>query len=131
MDYFEQLTEQAKEGYESPLKAFIELKKELDRLSKLQDSIKMSAIQEAANEPEQFERFGAKITYLSSAGSRWDFSLLSDWKEKKKELEEIESKHKSAYQAWQRGGVYVDSETGEQIEPAAYKHGNPTIQIKL
>jgi len=90
----------------------------------------MSAIQEAANEPEPFERFGAKINYLSSAGSRWDFSGIHGWQELKRQLEELEAKHKAAYQAWKRGSQYID-ENGEVIAPAAYKEGNPTIQIKV
>jgi hypothetical protein len=130
MDYFEQLIEQAKEGFESPLKSFIELKKEIDRLTKLQDSIKMDAIRESANEPEPFERFGAKITYVSSAGSRWDFSNIHEWEELKKQREDLEAKHKAAYHAWKRGDQYVD-ENGEVIPPAAYKEGSSTVQIRI
>lgn len=130
MDYFEKLTEQTKEGFESPLKAFVELKKEIDRLSKLQEEIKKAAIQEAANEPEPFERFGAKITYMNSAGSRWDFSGIQEWNDLTQQRQDIEAKHKAAYQAWRRGSQYID-ENGEVIAPAAYKEGNPTIQIRI
>ena len=130
MEYFENLTEQAKEGFESPLKAYIELKKEIDRLTKLQDTIKMEAIREAANEPEAFEKFGAKITYVSQAGSRWDFSNITDWKDVKNQLKEIEDKGKAAFQAWKKGSQYID-ENGEVIQPASYKEGNPTIQIRI
>lgn len=131
MEYFKELIEKVKEGYESPLKAFIEIKKEIDNLMALQSQIKQDAIQEAANEPEPFERFGAKVTYMQSAGSRWDFSGIEEWNQLKSKREEIEQKHKAAYHAWKRGAAYVDEETGEQIAPAAYKEGNPTIQIKI
>lgn len=131
MNYFEELTEQAKGGLESPLKAFIELKKEIDRLSKLQSEIKNDAIQEAANEVEPFERFGVKVTYVNAAGSRWDFSGLPNWKELEAQRKDLEAKHKAAYHAWKRGAIYVDEETGEQVDPAAYKEGSSTIQIKI
>lgn len=130
MDKFELIVSQAKEGVESPLKAFIELKAEIERLTKLSDEVKMSAIQEAANEPEPFERFGAKITYVSSAGSRWDFSNIFEWKELERQRKELEDKHKAAYQAWKRGSQYI-YENGEVISPAAYKDGSPTIQIRI
>lgn len=131
MNYFEELTEKAKEGFESPLKAYIELKKEIDRLTKLQESIKMDAIQEAANEPEPFERFGANITYLNSAGSRWDFKGIPEWVELDNQRKELEDKHKKAYQMWKRGGSYIDNETGEVVTPAAYKDGNSAIRISI
>jgi uncharacterized protein Yka (UPF0111/DUF47 family) len=130
MEQYQELTQKAIEGYESPLMVYIELKKAIDLLSKLQESIKMSAIQEAANEVEPFERFGAKVTYVSSAGSRWDFSQIQEWNELKQQREDIESKHKAAYYAWKKGSQYID-ENGEVIPPAAYKEGNPTIQIKI
>jgi len=130
MNYFEKLIEQVNEGMESPLKAYIELKGEIDKLTALQNHIKMAAIQEAANEPEPFERFGAKITYVSSAGSRWDFSNIHEWIELESQKKQLEEKHKAAYQAWKRGSQYID-ENGEVIAPAAYKEGNPTIQIKI
>lgn len=131
MDYFEKLTEQAKEGFESPLKAYIELKKEIDRLSILSDSIKREAIEEAGNEDEtKFEKFGAFITYVNSAGSRWDFSTSDEWKRLKSEMKEVEEKHKAAFQAWKRGSQYID-ENGEVISPASFKEGNPTVQIKI
>ena len=131
MDYFNKITEQALEGLESPLKAFIELKKEIDRLTSLSESIKRQAIAEVGNEDEtKFERFGASITYVQSAGSRWDFSTSEDWKRVKSELSSIEDKHKSAYQAWKRGSTYID-ENGEVISPCGYKEGNPTIQVKI
>lgn len=132
MNSFEELTEKALEGEISPLKAFIDLKKEIDRLSQLQDKVKRMAIEQAGHEDEkQFERFGAKITYVESAGSRWDFSLIPEWKEKAEELKEMEQKHKAAYHAWKRGAIYIDEQTGEQVTPAAYKEGNPTVQIKI
>lgn len=131
MDYFEQLTEQAKEGNESPLKAFIELRKELDRLTALSDQVKRAAIAEAGNmDSKDFEVYGAKIVYVESAGSRWDFSNIFEWKELERQKKELEDKHKSAYQAWKRGSQYID-ENGEVIPPAAYKEGNPTIQVKI
>jgi hypothetical protein len=128
MDYFEQLIEQSKEGFESPLKAYIEISKEMNRLELLQDKIKQSAIQEAANEPEAFERYGAKVNYMAAAGSRWDFSNIEDWKDLKKQREDLEAKHKAAYHAWKRGDQYVD-ESGEVIPPAAYVSGNSTISL--
>lgn len=132
MNSFEELTEKALEGEISPLKAFIDLKKEIERLSQLQDKVKRLAIEEAGQEDnKKFEIFGAIVTYVESAGSRWDFSQIPEWKEKSTELKNIEQKHKAAYQAWKRGAIYVDEETGEQVTPAAYKEGNPTIQVKI
>lgn len=131
MDYFEKLTEQANEGIESPLKAFIELKKEIDRLTALSEQVKRPAIAEAGNmDSKDFIAYGAKIVYVESAGSRWDFSNIFEWKELERQKKEIEDKHKAAYQAWKRGSQYID-ENGELIPPAAYKEGNPTIQVKI
>lgn len=128
---YDELTDKAKEGLESPLKAYIELKKEIDRLSLLQESIKREAITEAnMQDDNQFEMFGAKIRYVESAGSRWDFSGIYDWNRLKEEMKVIEEKHKAAYQAWKRGSQYID-ENGEVIAPAAYKEGNPTISISI
>lgn len=126
-----ELTEKAKEGLESPLLAYIELKKAIDQLSELQESIKKEAISEANKQDEnQFEMFGAKIRYVESAGSRWDFSGISDWNELKDQIKNVEEKHKAAYNAWKRGSQYID-ENGEVIAPAAYKEGNPTISISI
>lgn len=130
MDYFEKLTAEAIEGNESPLKAYIEIKKEISRLELLMEKIKRSAIAEAGNmDSKNFNVFGASITYVESAGSKWDFSNIFEWKELKKQMDDLEAKHKTAYQAWKRGSQYID-ENGEVISPAAYKEGSPTIQVK-
>ena len=128
---YDELTDKAKDGLESPLKAYIELKKEIDRLTLLQETIKRDAITEANKQDDnQFEMFGAKIRYVESAGSRWDFSGIDDWNRLKDEMKLVEEKHKAAYQAWKRGSQYID-ENGEVIAPAAYKEGNPTISISI
>jgi len=126
-----ELTEQAKEGLESPLRVYIELKKVIDELTTLQESIKREAITEANLQDEnQFEFHGAKVRYVESAGSRWDFSMIEEWSATKDQLKVIEDKHKAAYQVWKRGSQYID-ENGEVIAPAAYKEGNPTISISI
>ena len=126
-----ELTELANEGLESPLKAYFELKKAIDILTELQETVKRAAITEANKQDEnQFEMFGAKIRYVESSGSRWDFSGINDWNELKESMKTIEEKHKAAYHAWKRGSQYID-ENGEVISPAAYKEGNPTISISI
>jgi len=126
-----ELTNKAKEGLESPLRAYIELKKAIDQLSELQESIKREAITEANLQDENnFEFHGAKIRYVESAGSRWDFSMIQEWKDIESQKKAIEEKHKAAYHAWKRGSQYID-ENGEVISPAAYKEGNPTISIYI
>lgn len=121
----------ALENEEGYVQVFADFKRLIDWLTEQQAEIKDLAILEASKHPEkQFNVFGAKIQYREGAG-RWDFKNLPDWNDKKKELETIEDKHKAAYQAWQRGGMYVDEETGEQIQPAAYIAGSPTISVTL
>lgn len=126
----EELTTQAEEGYISGLDVYVELKKAIDHLSALQDRVKPIAIEEASKEDEkQFEKNGASIQYRDGAG-RWDFKGLDDWTAKKGELSEIESRHKAAYQQWQRGLQMVD-ENGEVVAPAAFTPGAATISVSF
>lgn len=126
-----QLAQDANDGNESALLAYIEIKRAADELAALQESVKQAAINEASREDEKsFEKHGAKIQYREGSG-RWKFDHLQDWSQAYDAMKEIEDRHKAAYQVWKRGGTYVDPETGEAVEPAGYIDGAPTISVSI
>lgn len=124
----ENLTIEALEGVESPLEAFVEIKKAIDLLTELQNAVKQEALNEASKENETtFENYGAKITYKEGRRT-WDFKGIDSWKEADKKRKEIEELHKSAYNNYQKGKTTID-ENGEVVKPAICKFSSPSISV--
>ena len=128
IEELEKLTNEALEGFESPLEAYVELKKAIDHLTGLQDSVKQDALNEASKENDPtFKKFGASITYKE--GRRiWDFKKIDSWKEADKRRKEIEELHKSAYNNYQKGKTTID-ENGEVVQPAICEFSSPSISV--
>lgn len=60
----------------------------------------------------------------------YDFSKITEIQEKKKELKNIESKYKLAFDAFQKGNRMIDDETGEVLDLPTLSLGKSSIILK-
>jgi len=107
---------------------------ELNQIEKVlkaaKDEVKELALIEADNYSEKtFEHKGFIIE--RRAGRKiYDFNNIASYQIKKKELKDIEAKAKAAYDSYSKGGIFIDEETGEQIEPPVVKYTSDVLVIK-
>ncbi len=117
------------EGVESPFVA-LALLKELD--VELKEAIKFTtkvAVEEAQHYDKTF--VDGEHTFTKVNGRRvFNFKEIPDWVEQKKTLSEIETKHKQAFNQYEKGLRMVD-ENGEIVQPALCTFTNDTISVKL
>ena len=123
------IAEDVQNGSIDPLKAYLDLKSIESELKNAFAIVQDLAINEAQKYPKTFQFHGYEVQNKSGAG-RWDFKHISDWNNKKRELDEVEEKHKLAFKMAEKGDTYI-TEGGEVIEPAFYIPGKDTIAVKL
>lgn len=97
------------------LRAYAELKKYEGLISDAKRQLEPLAMDEAYNFGEKsFEHHGYKFEIRNGA-TRYNFKNISIWKDKQKELKEIEKNAKQAYLAIQSGNMIATGD-GEEIE---------------
>ena len=124
-----QLAQDVFDGKEDPIKAYGIAKTYLDNAKEALEAIYEAAINEAHKYPENtFQHEGFQIT-KKEGSKRFDFKHLTEWKEAKANLTEVEKKFKAAYNAYQTNLTSVTDE-GEVIELPKMVVGKDSLSIK-
>lgn len=122
---YEKLAEQAINGDIDALEAYIKLSNAKKELEQLMKSVLDSAIYEFdMHEEKTIIHKGFEIRKTQSA--RYDYSQVTAWNDRKKELSKIEDYAKLAL----KNGENLILETGEIIEPAIKKYSDFGLAIK-
>lgn len=123
----EQLLNQVRDGELSPLDAYIELKTIIEMAENGLNEIKEGALIEAEKfKGQQYKGFTIDVR---SAGGRYTYDHLAEWKQLKDKIKEIEKMAQAAFKN-RNQGFFLNEHTGEVYEPAAYKEGTTTIYFK-
>ena len=126
---YTQLVQDVQDGNEDPLKAYVELMKLQKSIEEAIKYIKDEAINAASNYgKEKFEKYGYEIKY-NQGRKIWDFKNIRQWNEYKQKLAEVEEFGKLAYSAYEKGGQFVDPDTGEIIPVPIVTHSNDYITV--
>lgn len=106
-----QEAERAKEGFTDPVKLYYRLKKGADQLSEIIEDLKNDVIIKVGSQPVEID--GHEISIGSTR--RASFKHCLAWKNAHSEQKRIEEIMKTLTVP------VIDSETGEEIEPAEFK----------
>ena len=79
-------------------------------------------------EDKTFDLNGRTFT-VKNGRTIWDFKHIQEWADKKRELEELESKYKESYSAFKRGDNIVN-EDGEVLERPKVSFAKNSITVK-
>jgi len=125
---FKQAAKEVLDGKVDPLEVYAQLKqmkKDLDESLKV---IEEEAREEALKYGEKhFEHKGFKIE-VRGGSTRYNFSNIQAWKQKKDELKSIEEKYKQAYKSYEKGITSLDED--EVLELPEAKTSRESIVIK-
>ena len=127
------LQQQAEDGEIAPLKAYLQLRKDID------DRMKSLEILKDLSTTEFYQVYGGKdvtiygATVTKHQGGRYDYKHIPRWVAAKSKLDAIEDEAQQAYKAAtdKMGGQMMDEETGEIIEPAVYKANKESFAVKF
>ena len=112
------------DGEISPLEVKIELKQLKDFIAKAEAEIEGAVLEEAKKYNKEVYH-GYSVEVRSGAG-RWDFSGITEWKQGKEKLTQIEEAAKQAAKAYEKG-IRSVGDGGELITPAIYTPGKETV----
>jgi hypothetical protein len=116
------------DGFESPLKAYIELKN-LEALCKeLKDQIQPDALHEADAFKGQVYH-GYQID-VREVGGRYTYDHIDEISRLKERLKDLEKSAQLSYKMSANGSIMMNEQTGEITSPAHYKGGSTAIILK-
>jgi hypothetical protein len=116
------------DGFESPLKAYIELKN-LEALCKeLKDQIQPDALHEADAFKGQIYH-GYQID-VREVGGRYTYDHIDEISRLKERLKDLEKSAQLSYKMSANGSIMMNEQTGEITSPAHYKGGSTAIILK-
>jgi hypothetical protein len=116
------------DGFESPLKAYIELKN-LEALCKeLKDQIQPDALHEADAFKGQIYH-GYQID-VREVGGRYTYDHIDEISRLKERLKDLEKSAQLSYKMSANGAIMMNEQTGEVTSPAHYKGGSTAIILK-
>jgi len=116
------------DGFESPLKAYIELKN-LEALCKeLKDQIQPDALKEADAFKGQVYH-GYQID-VREVGGRYTYDHIDEISRLKERLKDLEKSAQLSYKMSANGSIMMNEQTGEVTSPAHYKGGSTAIILK-
>jgi hypothetical protein len=116
------------DGFESPLKAYIELKN-LEALCKeLKDQIQPDALHEADAFKGQIYH-GYQID-VREVGGRYTYEHIDEISRLKERLKDLEKSAQLSYKMSANGSIMMNEQTGEVASPAHYKGGSTAIILK-
>lgn len=125
---FKQAAQEVLDGNADPLEVYANLKqmkKDLDESLKV---IEEEAREEALKYGEKnFDHKGFKVE-IRAGSTRYNFSNIKAWADKKKELKELEEKYKQAYKSFEKGITSLDED--EILELPEAKSSKESIIIK-
>lgn len=128
MNDYSNAVQEVHNGNADPIEVYAQLKSEIDYLQKMKDEIESYALKEIDKFDKKFQYKGFSIERRE--GRRmFCFDNISSWKEKNKELKEIESAAKAAYSNSQKNFTTVTSE-GEIVDLPTVKFSKESIIIK-
>lgn len=117
----------ALEGEVNELSAYAELSRIKDCAESALAEIKESALTTLENRYNgKAEEFGFK--FEKTAGGRYDYGEIQDWKIEKEKLTAIEKNAQNAYKMAVNGSILYDSD-GVQVEAANYKPNAFSIKL--
>lgn len=119
--------DKVRNGEESPLDAYIELKALAEYVKDCLDEIKDQAITEGEKYKGQTYK-GFQID-VRSVGGKYSYDHIAEWVALKEKIKEVEKFHQAAYKN-RNQGFFLNEHTGEIYEPAAYKEGPTTLIFK-
>jgi hypothetical protein len=116
------------DGFESPLKAYIELKN-LEALCKeLKDQIQSDALNEANAFKGQVYH-GYQID-VREVGGRYSYDHIEEIVTLKEKIKELEKASQMSWKMSNSGAIMMNEQTGEVTPPAHYKGGSTAIILK-
>jgi len=116
------------DGFESPLRGYIELKN-LEALCKeLKDEIQSDALNEANAFKGQIYH-GYQID-VREVGGRYSYDHIAEISDLKARLKELEKEAQLSYKMSANGSIMMKEDTGEVFPPAHYKGGSTAIILK-
>jgi hypothetical protein len=116
------------DGFESPLKAYIELKN-LEALCKeLKEQIQPDALKEADAFKGQVYH-GYQID-VREVGGRYTYDHIDEISRLKERLKDLEKSAQLSYKMSANGSIMMNEQTGEVTSPAHYKGGSTAIILK-
>jgi hypothetical protein len=116
------------DGFESPLKAYIELKN-LEALCKeLKEQIQPDALKEADAFKGQIYH-GYQID-VREVGGRYTYDHIDEISRLKERLKDLEKSAQLSYKMSANGSIMMNEQTGEITSPAHYKGGSTAIILK-
>lgn len=115
-------------GETEALPLYIELHSLSETLEDVMAGIKSTALEEARRRKGQ-TFMGVEIGYAEGKRS-FDFSLIEPIQKVQEQLQELKERHKNAALQVEKGLLAVDKDTGELIQPAVVKYGEPSIVLK-
>lgn len=127
LDEIDQRKNDALDGEVNELSAYAELCRIRDRADGALAEIKDSALATLENRYNgKAEEFGFK--FEKTAGGRYDYSEIVEWKKSKESLSEIEKQAQNAYKMAVNGSMLYDAE-GVQVQAANYKPNAFSIKL--
>jgi hypothetical protein len=116
------------DGFESPLKAYIELKNLESLCKELKDQIQPDALKEA-------EAFKGQIYHgyqidVREVGGRYTYDHIDEISRLKERLKDLEKSAQLSYKMSANGAIMMNEQTGEVTSPAHYKGGSTAIILK-
>jgi hypothetical protein len=116
------------DGFESPLKAYIELKNLEGLCKELKDQIQPDALHEADAFKGQVYH-GYQID-VREVGGRYTYDHIDEISRLKERLKDLEKSAQLSYKMSANGSIMMNEQTGEITSPAHYKGGSTAIILK-
>lgn len=108
--------------------------KDLNDLIKILNDAKGQVLDVALSDADQRSEKSFQVDGLlierKSGRKIYDFKSIPQWMSANEKLKAIESQCKGAYQMYEKGGILVDEETGEQVPLPGVKHTKDTLIVK-
>lgn len=116
------------DGFESPLKAYIELKNLEELCKQLKDEIQADALNEANAFKGQVYH-GYQID-VREVGGRYSYDHIEEIVALKEKIKELEKASQMSWKMSNSGSIMMNEQTGEVTLPAHYKGGSTAIILK-
>jgi hypothetical protein len=116
------------DGFESPLKAYIELKNLESLCKELKDQIQADALNEANAFKGQVYH-GYQID-VREVGGRYSYDHIEEIVTLKEKIKELEKASQMSWKMSNSGAIMMNEQTGEVTPPAHYKGGSTAIILK-
>ena len=126
----EQLTQDALDGNESPLKAFAIFNDILKTAKKCQDEIKDLALEEALTHGAKTFDSDGYIFEVRNGGRRWSYKDLEEWNAHSQALKNCEARYKQAFESKVKGLAVFSEDTGEEMELPKVTYSKDSLIVK-